>query len=317
MTENRWRRQLLAISMLSVGCLWQNMALAAAAGNELDEPDFAPAPHGAPELPPDMSGIFGGLMTTDLVLCVVAGVCLLLCIILFVLYLRQNSSIRRLHDGQRKMHKELDDLHNKLTQMHNSSRQDQYTADKSYDPDDTMAIIAGGHRVQQARQYEQASLDSDTFHRQQMPPTAGRQTPAVGADTFLAEYSRFMNQPLTGLAMKQAREALIAKYRVRTFSCRNAAERAYQPSLAPDYQSVETGGDYWAVQISEREGYYVVPNPKVTYESQIHGAGGMKEAFASNYHGGSFGHIRVIIPARFTCVNNHWTVLTPGKIEVC
>lgn len=316
MTENRWRRQLLAISTLSAGCLWQGMDLAVAAGNQLDEPDFAPAPHGGPDLPPDMTGIFGGLMTTDLVLCAVAGVFLFLCLILFVLYLRQSSSIKRLHDEQRKMRRELDDLHNKLTQMHNASRQDQYMADKSYDPDDRVAIIAGGHRVQQARQYEQASLASDTTNRPPMPSAVGRPAPAAVVEDFLAEYNRFMNQSLTGLAMKQAREALIAKYRVRTFSCQNAAERAYQPTMAPDYQSVETGGDYWALQISEREGCYVVPNPKVTYESQIHGAGGMKEAFASNYHGGSFGHIKVIIPARFTCVNNHWTVLAPGKIEV-
>ena len=314
MNNHDWKCQIAYISSMTICFLSQGMAWVFAEGN----PDSDTVPHNSPGMPPVESGIFDP-MIADRLICVMILAGIILALALILMYRLQAQKIRRVEKQNWSILKEVQGLRDQLFGMKDTQNSEMESSG-GWASD----VIAEGRRVQQERQTAREQMEREQMRQKADIPVARaadnhyEQSVSSGWDVFLSEYNQFTTEGLTGFAMKQAREAMIAKYHIRSFSCRNAADRAYQPTLEPDYQSVDQGssGDYWALPISGQTNYCVVPNPKITYEAQIHGSGGMKEAFASNYHGGSFGHIRVSWPAIFSMVNNHWSIVRPGKVEV-
>lgn len=312
MNNQGWKKILVCSAGITAWLETKGVLLVSAAEQESAEDGMMQGAH--PAVLQDTSGIFGSIMITDIVLCVLFALCVLLGIMLARRISIYDNDMRHALEGQKRAFQaDIAALQREVKFMQ-----------QPIEKDTSADVIAEGLRVRQERQYTRESMFQDIGIREVSQERHEVRLPVNEAvrpsriEEFLRDYHSFAGQNLSGLAVKQAREAIGMKYKVRAFSCKNAADRAYQPALAPDYLTVDNPGigDYWAVCMDGRDTYAVVPNPKVTYEAQIHSSGGMKEAFASNYHGGSFEHIQVVIPAEFSCVNHRWTVLKPGKIIV-
>ena len=108
-----------------------------------------------------------------------------------------------------------------------------------------------------------------------------------------------------------------AKFNLRAFSCANIGVRINRPEAAPIFTDAPATerGDFWAKPL-KGEQYAVMPNPMLMYDENRHRAGGLVDAFSSNYRGGTFSRIRLVRPAIFAAEGYVWKIVSRGEIKV-
>ena len=262
------------------------------------------------------TGIFGGLQTTDLLVCMLIAICIILLLLIIMTYTNAQKSA-----SEKKVNfleKKIERMESELQDLCGAVQQGQQQMD------DKIGIIGAGIQAKAEARRQELPVTNEGRAYSEMVGTNQkaemlRDTPRQSSiGMFLNEYSTLSSNNTVGYEVKKARTDFIAKYKIKAFSCANFNERVYQLNLDPIFRDVVSplSGDYWAVKFSREDAYYVVPNPKGTYEAQLHSTGGMKEAFSSNYQGGSYEHVEVLQTAEFSCMNGCWNILKPGKIRL-
>ena len=109
-------------------------------------------------------------------------------------------------------------------------------------------------------------------------------TPAERASDYMRDYNALYDVPGTMFQKKRAQDDFIKLYEVLGLRCTNMQLRLSHPELEP------RGNNLFAV----------VPNPFLVYGEEMHMAGGMREAFNSNYRAGNtYGRFTVKETATF------------------
>ena len=147
-----------------------------------------------------------------------------------------------------------------------------------------------------------------------MQSTAATAEPGSVKD-FVARYNALPSEG--GIADRDARKTFLQDFSIQGFSCANYEERMSNPKVAPRYEEAEVmRADYWAKQV-QSDLYAVVPSAKLTYDSAHHAAGGMMEAFDSNFAPGhTYRQIRVETPAYFLKCGGRWRVRKKGRLRL-
>lgn len=147
-----------------------------------------------------------------------------------------------------------------------------------------------------------------------MQSTAATAEPGSVKD-FVARYNALPSGG--GIADRDARKTFLQDFSIQGFSCANYEERMSNPKVAPRYEEAEVmRADYWAKQV-QSDLYAVVPSAKLTYDSAHHVAGGMMEAFDSNFETGhTYRQIRVEEPAYFLKRDGRWSVRKKGRLRL-
>lgn len=147
-----------------------------------------------------------------------------------------------------------------------------------------------------------------------MQSTAATAEPGSVKD-FVARYNALPSGG--GIADRDARKTFLQDFSIQGFSCANYEERMSNPKVAPRYEEAEVmRADYWAKQV-QSDLYAVVPSAKLTYDSAHHAAGGMMEAFDSNFETGhTYRQIRVETPAYFLKRGGRWRVRKKGRLRL-
>ena len=132
---------------------------------------------------------------------------------------------------------------------------------------------------------------------------------------FVARYNALPSEG--GLTDREARKRFLQEFSVQGVSCSNSEERMSNPKIAPSYAEEEVmRADYWAMQV-QGDLYAVVPSAKLTYDSAHHAAGGMMEAFVSNFEAGhTYRQILVETPAYFLKRGGRWSVRKKGQLRL-
>ena len=132
---------------------------------------------------------------------------------------------------------------------------------------------------------------------------------------FVARYNALPSEG--GIADRDARKTFLQDFSIQGFSCANYEERMSNPKVAPRYEEAEVmRADYWAKQV-QSDLYAVVPSAKLTYDSAHHAAGGMMEAFDSNFAPGhTYRQIRVETSAYFLKRGGRWSVAKKGRLRL-
>ena len=100
---------------------------------------------------------------------------------------------------------------------------------------------------------------------------------------------------------KKAQDDFIKLYEVQGMRCTNMQLRLSRPELEPRFVAVipTRDADFWGMPLGNSL-FAVVPNPFLIYGEEMHMAGGMREAFNSNYRAGNtYGHFTVKEAATF------------------
>ena len=131
---------------------------------------------------------------------------------------------------------------------------------------------------------------------------------------FVSAYNQIRSSSTNYAQSQQLRKEFQNKFPILAFSCVNYQQRMNNPSLPPEFSSVETPAkaEYWAFDLGNHT-YAVVPNLK-GYEESVHEAGAMGIVYESNYRAGnSYRNITVDRPAIFEA---GWTLRTKGKLTL-
>ena len=135
-------------------------------------------------------------------------------------------------------------------------------------------------------------------------------------DGFLRKYT-VLSRLEDAAEGKSLSDTLMKAFKIKQFSCINAADRSANPTVHPEFRDIEEDGEFWAYEDPAKEGtFYVVPQPFLTYDRSKDSDSGMKEVFATNFAGGSWKRFIVDIPAICTCENGVWETKFPGKIRL-
>ena len=147
-----------------------------------------------------------------------------------------------------------------------------------------------------------------------MQSTAATAEPGSVKD-FVARYNALPSGG--GIADRDARKTFLQDFSIQGFSCANYEERMSNPKVAPRYEEAEVmRADYWAKHVQD-DLYAVAPNAKLIYDSAHHAAGGMMEAFDSNFETGhTYRQIRVETPAYFLKRGGRWRVRKKGRLRL-
>ncbi|MGF0126549.1 hypothetical protein [Selenomonas bovis] len=148
---------------------------------------------------------------------------------------------------------------------------------------------------------------------------------------FVARYNALPSED--GLADREARWRYLKEacdreerwrflqvFSVQGFFCANSEERMSNPKVSPRYEEAEVAvlmrADYWAKHVQD-DLYAVAPNAKLIYDSAHHAAGGMMEAFDSNFAPGhTYRQIRVETSAYFLKRGGRWSVAKKGLLRL-
>ena len=126
-------------------------------------------------------------------------------------------------------------------------------------------------------------------------------TPEERAADFVRKYNALYDVPGTMFQKKKAQDDFIKEFEVQGMRCTNMQLRHSRPELEPRFVAVTPtrDADYWAMPLGNNL-FAVVPNPFLVYGEEMHTAGGMREAFNSNYRAGNtYGRFTVKEPATF------------------
>lgn len=144
---------------------------------------------------------------------------------------------------------------------------------------------------------------------------SGAAKSGVSGFKFVDAYNAIYAEGKSSFEMRRAREDFLRTFKVRAFGCVNYEARMENTALAPVFRDAPSPaeGNFWAMPV-QGDKYAVLPNQKLNYEGQIHETGGMKEAFKSNFGGGTYAHIRAVKPAVFSANGGAWTLCARGEI---
>ena len=113
-------------------------------------------------------------------------------------------------------------------------------------------------------------------------------TPAERAADYVRDYNALYEVPGTMFQKKKAQDDFIKFYEVQGMRCTNMQLRLSRPELEPRFVAVTPtrDADFWGMPLGSGL-FAVVPNPFLVYGEEMHTAGGMREAFNSNYRAGN------------------------------
>ena len=113
-------------------------------------------------------------------------------------------------------------------------------------------------------------------------------TPAERAADYVRDYNALYEVPGTMFQKKKAQDDFIKLYEVQGMRCTNMQLRLSRPELEPRFVAVTPtrDADFWGMPLGSGL-FAVVPNPCLVYGEEMHTAGGMREAFNSNYRAGN------------------------------
>jgi len=125
------------------------------------------------------------------------------------------------------------------------------------------------------------------------PPSRGRRA--------VKDYNALYDVMGTMFQKKKAQDDFIKLYEVQGMRCTNMQLRLSRPELEPRFVAVTPtrDADFWGMPLGNNL-FAVVPNPFLVYGEEMHTAGGMREAFNSNYRAGNtYGRFTVKETATF------------------
>ncbi|MBF1706500.1 MAG: hypothetical protein HXO80_07530, partial [Selenomonas sp.] len=113
-------------------------------------------------------------------------------------------------------------------------------------------------------------------------------TPEERTADFVRDYNALYDVPGTMFQKKKAQDDFIRDHEVQGMRCTNMQLRHSRPELEPRFVAVTPtrDADYWGMPLGNNL-FAVVPNPFLVYGEEMHTAGGMREAFNSNYRLGN------------------------------
>ena len=120
-------------------------------------------------------------------------------------------------------------------------------------------------------------------------------TPEERTADFVRDYNALYDVPGTMFQKKKAQDDFIRDYEVQGMRCTNMQLRHSRPELEPRFVAVTPtrDADYWGMPLGNNL-FAVVPNPFLVYGEEMHTAGGMREAFNSNYRlGNTYGRFTI------------------------
>ena len=120
-------------------------------------------------------------------------------------------------------------------------------------------------------------------------------TPEERTADFVRDYNALYDVPGTMFQKKKAQDDFIRDYEVQGMRCTNMQLRHSRPELEPRFVAVAPtrDADYWGMPLGNNL-FAVVPNPFLVYGEEMHTAGGMREAFNSNYRlGNTYGRFTI------------------------
>ena len=120
-------------------------------------------------------------------------------------------------------------------------------------------------------------------------------TPEERTADFVRDYNALYDVPGTMFQKKKAQDDFIRDYEVQGMRCTNMQLRHSRPELEPRFVAVTPtrDADYWGMPLGNNL-FAVVPNPFLVYGEEMHTAGGMREAFNSNYRlGNTYGRYTI------------------------
>ena len=140
-----------------------------------------------------------------------------------------------------------------------------------------------------AKQNEAARKKITEATLEQIPVHELRErTPAERESDYVRDYNALYDVPGTMFQKKKAQDDFINLYEVQGLRCTNMQLRLSRPELEPRFVAVTPtrDADFWGMPLGNSL-FAVVPNPFLVYGEEMHVAGGMREAFNSNYRAGN------------------------------
>ena len=157
----------------------------------------------------------------------------------------------------------------------------------------------------------EAALDAIPVHELR------ERTPAERAADYIRDYNALYDVVGTMFQKKKAQDEFIKLYEVQGMRCTNMQLRLSHPELEPRFVAVTPtrDADFWGMPLGNGL-FAVVPNPFLVYGEEMHMAGGMREAFNSNYRAGNtYGRFTVKETATFQ-FGTIGKVFKRGQLEV-
>lgn len=169
----------------------------------------------------------------------------------------------------------------------------------------TYARVTGGKEAvpsDRAKQNEAARKKAAEAALEQIPVHELRErTPAERTADYVRDYNALYEVQGTMFQKKKAQDDFIKLYEVQGMRCTNMQLRLSRPELEPRFVAVTPtrDADFWGMPLGNAL-FAVVPNPFLVYGEEMHMAGGMREAFNSNYRAGNtYGRFTVKDAATF------------------
>jgi len=169
----------------------------------------------------------------------------------------------------------------------------------------TYARATGGKEAapsDRAKQNEAARKKAAEAALEQIPVHELRErTPAERTADYVRDYNALYEVQGTMFQKKKAQDDFIKLYEVQGMRCTNMQLRLSRPELEPRFVAVTPtrDADFWGMPLGNAL-FAVVPNPFLVYGEEMHMAGGMREAFNSNYRAGNtYGRFTVKDAATF------------------
>ena len=159
---------------------------------------------------------------------------------------------------------------------------------------------APSDRVKQNEATRKKAADAATLEKIPVHELRER-TPAERAADYVRDYNALYDVKGTMFQKKKAQDDFIKLYEVQGMRCTNMQLRLSRPELEPRFVAVipTRDADFWGMPLGNSL-FAVVPNPFLIYGEEMHMAGGMREAFNSNYRAGNtYGHFTVKEAATF------------------
>ena len=155
-----------------------------------------------------------------------------------------------------------------------------------------------------ARAYTGAQPAKPPEKKPEKPPNAlagipqhelRERTPEERTADFVRDYNALYDVPGTMFQKKKAQDDFIRDHEVQGMRCTNMQLRHSRPELEPRFVAVTPtrDADYWGMPLGNNL-FAVVPNAFLVYGEEMHTAGGMREAFNSNYRlGNTYGRFTI------------------------
>ena len=176
---------------------------------------------------------------------------------------------------------------------------------------------APSDRAKQNEATRQKAADAAASLEKIPVPELRERTPAERVADYMQDYNALYDVAGTMFQKKKAQDDFIKLYEVQGMRCTNMPLRLSRPELEPRFVAVTPtrDADFWGMPLGNNL-FAVVPNPFLVYGEEMHTAGGMREAFNSNYRAGNtYGRFTVKETATFQ-FGTIGKVFKRGQLEV-